>query len=221
MKLPKKNKFPTYQGKIPFLFIHFFLPWMSPFEYLQFGVCFVSFIFEQMSSFNVDSTHCTDVMIHWKRFFPRKWKENHDISNVWPFWYDRTINRSFQKLFSFDQTITKTNSNYTKSTYRSIYFHILFITCTTVLHCVLLSSLIYYIRVELIYNICVLFEITTYLWNETNFEFQKWWLLNVSLKIGHCIYFKCNGNIKWTIVVIFLSIIFLIVNSYSLESIEH
>lgn len=49
---------------------------MSPFEYLQFGVCFVSFIFEQMSSFNVDSTYGTDVMIHWKRFFPRKWKEN-------------------------------------------------------------------------------------------------------------------------------------------------
>lgn len=163
----------------------------------------------------------------WKRFFSRKWKENHDISNVWPFRYDRTINRSIQKLFSFDQTITKTNSNYTKSTYRSIVYYL----CTT--FCITIIIDIYYIRVKLIFTIYAYYLKSQHIcWKiyvtnkkqyvkRNQFRISKMMAIECVTKDLTWLYFKCNGNIKWTIVVIFLSIIFLIVNSYSLESIEH
>lgn len=91
--------------------------------------------------------------------------------------------------------------------------------CTTLRITIIIDILLYTRRIDIQY--------TRIIWNhnifvkQNQFRISKMMAIECVTKDWTCIYFKCNGNIKWTIVVIFLSIIFLIVNSYSLESIEH
>lgn len=128
---------------------------MSPFDYLQFGVCFVSFIFEQMSSFNVDSTYDTDVMetIFFKKMERKSWYIECMTISIWS--NDKSKHSETFLIWSNNHKnqlkLHKVNlSKYCLLPvyYIVYYYHHWFILYTRKID-------IYYIR--------VLFEITTYL----------------------------------------------------------